>query len=180
MYKICAAFAFSVVTLSACSGGGKDTTGETAADKREAASGFNALDACATLPKAKVEAISGLKIESEKLSAVTPPTDTTPGFSTCTYNLSQGGTIGFYARQTPGSGNTPELITLTRKALIDGMGATVTDISGIGSSAFTAQPMDQLHVFFGNDKYIYFMSNGVKAEKPMLEAERALAVAVVG
>lgn len=179
MYKICAAFALSAITLSGCGSGGKEATDEARTENQKSASGFDALDACATLPKARVASISGLKIESAKLSAVTPPTGSAPGFSTCTYSVAGGGTIGFYARQTPG-GNTPELVALTRKALIDGMGATVSDISGIGTTAFTGQPMDQLHVFFGGDKYIYFMSNGVKTGKPMLDVERVLAAEVIG
>lgn len=170
----------AMFVLSACGGGAPKADGPAASATTTASSNFNALDACATLPKEKVATITGRAIASAKLSAVTPATDSTPGFSTCTYVFAGGGTIGFYARQTPGDGNTPDLIAMTRKALVDGMGAKVSDTTGLGTTAFTAQPMDQLHVFFGSDKYIYFMANDVPAGKPILDAERELAAAVIG
>lgn len=160
--------------LSACGAG---------VSKREGAStapaGFNATDACAILSKEKVAAITGLQVDKSTLSAATQPTASTPGFSACTYSFVAGGTLGFYARRSP-EPDTPETIAQTRKAVTDGMGAKTADVAGIGTSAFSARPMDQLHVFFGGDKYIYFVTDRAPINKPVMDVERALAVTVIG
>ncbi len=163
----------SLFALSAC--GGAPEKGAPVAG----ASSFKATDACAILSKEKVAAATGLKVEEAKLSSVTPATASTPGFSACTYVFAEGGTLGFYARQSP-EADTSETVAQTRKALTEGMGAKIADVAGIGTSAFSAQPMDQFHVFFGGDKYIYFMIDRAPITKPFLEVERTLANAVIG
>ncbi|MDG2533855.1 hypothetical protein P6144_09380 [Sphingomonas sp. HITSZ_GF] len=144
-----------------------------------AGNSFKATDACAVLPKEKVAELTGLKVEKAILSSATEATATTPGFSACTYSFAEGGTLGFYARQSP-QPDTPDTVAMTRKAVTDGMGAKTVDVGGLGTSAFSAQPMDQLHVFFGGDKYIYFMVDRAPIAKPIPEVERTLASAVIG
>ncbi len=169
----------SGLVLTGCgSGAPRDGTGA-AATGVSSATGFDATDACKILPREKVGAITGLKVEKSTLSSVNQPTATSPAFSACTYSFAAGGTLGFFARRSPES-DTPETVAQTRKALIDGMGAKTADVAGIGTTAFSARPMDQLHVFFGDDKYIYFMIDRAPIAKPVPLVERALAHAVIG
>jgi len=141
---------------------------------------FDATDACALLPKEKVAAITGTKVDSATLSRVTPGTAETASFSNCTYSFAGGGTLDFFARQSPVDDNTPEAIQRTKQGLIENMGAKLTDVPGLGAAAFSAEQMHQLHVFIGGNRYIYFMSPAPPAGKPIGEAERALARAVIG
>jgi len=171
MSKPLATLMLSALALAACGSGTPGHAGS--------ATAFDAADACKLLPKEKVAAITGLAVEKSTLSAATQPTATSPGFSACTYSFVAGGTLGFFARRSP-EADTPETIAQTRKAVIDGMGAKTADVTGIGTSAFSAQPMDQLHVFFGGDKYIYFMTDRAPIAKPIPAVERALAQAVIG
>ncbi len=167
------------LALAGCgSGTSSDGTGA-AATGVSSATGFDATDACKILPREKVAAITGLAVEKSTLSAVNQPTATSPGFSACTYSFAAGGTLGFFARRSP-EADTPETIAQTRKAVIDGMGAKTADVAGIGTMAFSARPMDQLHIFFGGDKYIYFMIDRAPIAKPVPLVERALAHAVIG
>jgi len=170
-----------ILFLSALSACGSETSGAAGATAASGGAGprFEATNACAILSEEKVAAATGLKVAGSTLSSVTQPTATLPGFSACTYRFAQGGTLGFYARRSPAP-DTPETIAQIRKAVIDGMGAKTADVTGLGTSAFSAQPMEQLHVFFGEDKYVYFMIDRAPLSKPALDAERALAASVIG
>lgn len=173
----------SAALLSAC-GGQPAAPGNEAAPAGEAApaaaSGFNAEDACALLPKEKVAEIAGVQVDDAALSRVTQGTAETAGFSQCTYNFAGGGTIDFFARRSPVDDNSPEAIQRTKQGLVENIGAKVSDIPGLGIAAFSAEPMSQLHVFFGGSRYIYFMSMTPPKGKPVLEVEEALAKAVIG
>lgn len=175
----------ATLMLAGC-GGTPATTGDNASAPKATpptsttASSFNATDACALLPKEKVAAITGAKVESATLSRVTPGTAETASFSNCTYSFAGGGTLDFFARQSPVNDNTPEAIQRTKQGLIENMGAKLTDVPGLGTAAFSDDQMHQLHVFIGGNRYIYFMSPAPPAGKPIGEAELALARAVIG
>lgn len=168
-------FAAATLTLSAC-GGAPSTSGNSTAPTKAAAAGFNATDACALLPKEKVGAITGLKVDSATLSRVTPGTAETAGFSQCSYGFAGGGSVEFFARQSPVDDNTPEAIQQTRQ----NVGPDPRDVPGLGTAAFSVETMHQLHVFFAGNRYIYFMSMRAPAGKPVADIELALARAVVG
>jgi hypothetical protein len=165
----------SAFALSACGGGATGGTKATASNDS-----FNPTDACAILPKEKVAAAVGMPVTSANLSAVTQPTEAMAGFSTCTYTFSDGTMLGFFTRKSPEYDGTPEGMARTRKAVTDGMGTQTADVAGLGTSAFSAEMMHQLHVFFGGDKYIYFMADKLPGGKPILDAEKTLAKAVIG
>ncbi|MDG2535603.1 hypothetical protein P6144_18220 [Sphingomonas sp. HITSZ_GF] len=179
-------FTATALLLSGCggapAGGGNAAAPEAtpAASTAAAASDFDATNACAILPADKVTAVTGLKVDSANLGTVVEPGEGTAGFSTCNYSFAGGGTLAFFARQSPVDDNTPEAIARTRKELTDNMGATIVDVPGLGTAAFSAEQMHQLHVFFAGNRYIYFMSPAPPAGKPIGEAELALAKAVIG
>lgn len=172
----------ATLILAGCGGAPSGTgDGNTATPAKPTTPGaFNAADACATLPKEKVAAITGLKVENAALSRVSPATGTTAGFSTCTYSFAGGGSLDLFARQSPVDDNTPTAIQQTRQSMIDNMGAKPVDVPGLGVAAFSVEQMHQLHVFIGGNKYIYFMSMSPPAGKPIAEIELALAEALAG
>ncbi len=141
---------------------------------------FDATNACAILPKEKVAEIAGTKVESATLGTVVQPGEGTAGFSTCNYSFAGGGTLAFFARQSPIDDNTPEAVARTKKELADAMGAKIVDVPGLGTAAFSTEQMHQLHVFFAGNRYLYFMSPTPPAGKPIAEVELALAKAVIG
>lgn len=163
--------------LTACGGTPTAEDGNaTAPAATPATSTFNATDACALLPKEKVAAIAGLAVESATLSRVTPGTAETAGFSQCSYSFAGGGSLDFFARQSPFDDNTPAAIQQTRQSV----GANPKDIPGLGTAAFSVEAMHQLHVFVAGNRYIYFMSMNPPAGKPIAALELALAKAVIG
>jgi hypothetical protein len=170
----------SALLLASCNGQqpGNGTTASPAAASTTA--GFNAADACATLPKEKVAALTGLQVSEATLSRVTPATSDSAAFSQCSYSFAGGGTLDFFARQSPIDDNTPEAIQRTRQGMTDNMGAKTSDVAGLGEAAFAVDQMHQLHIFFAGNRYIYFMTASPPAGKPVLELEKALARAVIG
>lgn len=173
----------AMLALAGCGGGGGgNATSEVKAAPGAASaggSGYVGTDACATLPKEKVAAVAGVAVTGAELRAVTEPTATTAGFSTCSYSFADGGTLDFFTRQAPTEDNTPDAIQQSRQSLIDNMGAKVTDVPGLGTAAFEADKMQQLHVFFGGNRYFFFMTPKPPKARPIAEVERALAAEVL-
>ncbi|MBO9714866.1 hypothetical protein [Sphingomonas sp.] len=168
--------------LSGCASepGASGANGTAANAAAEAESGFKAEDACAMLPKEKVAEVVGLKVTSAKLDRVTKLTQDSAGFSTCTYEFAGGGSLDFFARQSPVNDNTLTAIENTKQGLVANMGAKITELPDLGNGSFSAEPGAQLHVFRGGNRYFYFMSIIPPAGKPMLELEKQLADAVPG
>lgn len=168
--------------LTACGGApaAGDGNAATPPSSTMAATSFDATNACAILPGEKVAEIVGAAVESATLGTVVQPGAGTAGFSTCNYSFAGGGTLAFFARQSPVDDNTPEAIARTKKELADAMGAQIVDVPGLGTAAFSAEQMHQLHVFFAGNRYIYFMSPVPPAAKPIGDVERALAKVVTG
>jgi hypothetical protein len=143
-------------------------------------SAFDATNACAILPKEKVAEIAGASVERATLGTVVQPGEGTAGFSTCNYSFAGGGTLAFFARQSPVDDNTPDAVARTKRELADTMGAVIVEVPDLGTTAFSTEQMHQLHVFFAGNRYIYFMSPTPPAGKPIGEVERALSRAVIG
>jgi len=176
-------FTATTLMLAGCGGapsGSGNATAPATSKSATASSAFNATDACATLPKEKVAAVTGLKVESATLSAVVEPREGTAGFSTCTYNFADRGSVAFFARQSPTDDNTPEAVARSKQELITAMDLKIVDVPGLGTAAFSSEQMHQLHVFFDGNKYIYFMTPTPPTGKPIAEIETALAKAVIG
>jgi hypothetical protein len=171
----------TTLMLASCGGApAGNTTAPTVTLRSDKRPAFNAEDACALLPREQVAKVTGLKVESATLSRVTPATADTAGFSNCTYAFTGGGSLDFFARQSPVDDNTPEAIQRTKQGLIDNLGAKPVDVPNLGTAAFSVAQMHQLHVFIGTNRYIYFMSPAPPAGKPIGELETALAKAVTG
>lgn len=168
------------LALASCGSGAPTGNAAAPAETQAASGGFNALDACATLPREKVAEIAGAKVESATLSRVTPGTAGTAAFSQCSYAFAGGATLDFFARQSPVDDNTPDAIQRTKQGMIDNLGAKPVDIAGLGTAAFSVEQMHQLHVFWNGNRYLYFMSMNPPAGRPVAEVERALAKAVTG
>ncbi|MEP9358202.1 hypothetical protein [Sphingomonas sp. KR3-1] len=169
----------AALLLAGCGGapaGGNGSTATAPGATGAIASAFDAANACAILPKEKVAQVTGLAVTDAALSRVNPATAGTASFSQCTYSLAGGGSIDFFARQSPIDDNTPDAIQRTRQSV----GANPVDVPGLGTAAFSVEAMHQLHVFIGGDKYIYFMSMHPPAGKPIGAVEQALARAVIG
>jgi hypothetical protein len=173
--------AATTLMLAGCGGAPSSSGNKTATPATvTTSSGFNATDACATLPKEKVAAVTGLTVESATLSAVVEPREGTAGFSTCTYNFADRGSVAFFARQSPTDDNTPEAVARSKQELVTAMDLKIVDVPGLGTAAFSSEQMHQLHVFFDGNKYIYFMTPTPPTGKPIGEIEMALAKAVIG
>jgi hypothetical protein len=170
----------TILMLAGCGGAPSGSgNGAAPAAPATATSGFDAANACAVLPKDKVAEVAGLKVDTAALGPTVKQGETTAGFSTCNYSFAGGGTLTFFARQSPVDDNTPEAIARTKSTIADG-GAKVIDVPDLGAAAFSAEQMHQLHVFIGANRYIYFMSMSPPAGKPIGEIELALARAVTG
>jgi hypothetical protein len=121
------------------------------------------LDACEVLPKGEVETVIGEAVKSADLSRVTEGTESTAAFSQCTYKTASGRTIEFFARRSPVPDNTPDAIQKSRETM-KGFGK-LEDISGVGKNAFwVGGSINQLHVFEGENIYLYLTMRGSKAE----------------
>jgi hypothetical protein len=114
------------------------------------------------MPQAEVEKILGSTVKSAELSRVTEGTATTAAFSTCTYKLENNQQIEFFARRSPVPDNTLE----AWQKLYDTMKSfgALTDVAEVGDKAFWAGKMKQLHVFAGENIYIYISANNFKTE----------------
>jgi len=141
------------------------TTASTTENKTQAPKPAQAkrLDACETLAKGEVERVIGETVKSADLSRVTEGTDSTAAFSQCTYKTASGRTIEFFARRSPVPDNTPDAIQKSRETM-KGF-SKLEDVSGVGKTAFwVGGPINQLHVFEGENIYLYLAMRGLKAE----------------
>jgi hypothetical protein len=139
---------------------------ETAAEsKAPTASVSKKLDACEVLPKADVEKVIGEMVKSANLSRVTEGTEATAAFSQCTYTTDSGNSVEFFARRSPINDNTPEAIQKAKDTMKDFAKKGLEDLTGLGKTAYwVGSPINQLHVFAGENIYVYFTMRGIKTE----------------
>lgn len=126
--------------------------GNSAAPKVVASGQWNAEDACALLDKATVGAALGTKIVKVELGPTAKMTDQSAGMSTCFYDLEDGQRLAFLARQSPMADNTPAAMKKARDEVVAMLGP-VTEVTGVGKSAFWIPSLRQLVVFLGEDRY---------------------------
>ena len=123
------------------------------------------LDACEALPKAEVEKVIGETVKSANLSRVTEGTESTAAFSQCTYTTDSGNSVEFFARRSPVADNTSEAIQKSREMMKVTLKKNLEDITGLGKSAYwIGSPTNQLHVFAGENIYVYLTMRGAKIE----------------
>jgi hypothetical protein len=122
----------------------------------------NLLNACLILPKEEVERILGQAVESANLSRAAEGTATVAALSQCTYQTTGGQTIEFFARRSPTADNTPEEIEEVRETMKRVTLKEVEEISGVGSTAFWVPLISQLHVFAGENIYLFFTMKNFK------------------
>lgn len=164
----------AILALPACGSSGDTSTSAAPAT-------FDVTNACAILPKEKVETATGRRLTGATLGEVVKATENTAGFSTCEYRFAGGGTLSFFARQSPFEDNTPEAIERTKQGILANMPVTLSNVDGLGTAAFRTEPMDQLHVFFGGNRYIIFSApNAPKTSRPIMEIQEQLARGLIG
>lgn len=122
------------------------TTGAVAAGR------WNAEDACGLLDRSTVAAALGTQIVKTEPGTSAKMTDQSAGMSTCYYELADGQRLAFLARQSPVPENTPEIMKKARDEVV-AMAGPVTEVSGVGKSAFWIPSLRQLVVFLGEDRY---------------------------
>ena len=130
--------------------GNAQATGEASASAPTGA--WNAADACALLDKSTVGAALGTKIVKAELGPTAQMTEQSAGISTCFYDLEDGQQVAFLARQSPVADNTPEAMKKARDE-VAAMAGPVTEVGGVGKSAFWIPSLRQLVVFLGEDRY---------------------------
>ncbi len=172
----------ALVALSGCSAPAtsNDTAASASTQAESKGTGFNAADACAILPGDKVSAAFGEVVSGAELGMVAPGTAETAAFSQCTYRFASGAMVTFFARQSPVPDNTTEAMQRTKDALVDNLGATIEPVPGLGKDAFWTDQMNQLHVFIGEDRYIFFTSMKPPAGSKPREAMMTLAKSLAG
>lgn len=143
-----------LLMLAACGGptapDAKDKTTKVASTSGK--TGWNPLDACATLGKDAASRISGSPVTSTELSPVVPGTDTSAAFSMCTFKLANGGQLMLLTRQAPFADATPESIEKSRTA--DGTLAPTADVPGLGKAALWSDTTKGLQVFIDDTRYL--------------------------
>lgn len=120
--------------------------------KIAASTAWNVEDACALLDTKTVGAALGTKIVKAQLGPTAKMTDQSAGMSTCFYELEDGQQVAFLARQSPMADNTPAAMKKARDEVVAMVGP-VTEVTGVGKSAFWIPSLRQLVVFLGDDRY---------------------------
>jgi len=142
-----------LLMLAAC--GGPSTPGtkdDAKAATSSAKTGWNPLDACATLGKDTASRISGSPVTSTALSPVVQGTDTSAAFSMCTFKLANGGQLMLLTREAPFADATPESIAKSRTA--DGTLPPAIDVPGLGKAALWSDTTKGLQVFIDDTRYL--------------------------
>ena len=176
---ICAALVFSCATQQATTENPKPSgaTPTSAYSSNIKSSSFDGkVDACAILPKADVEKIIGQAIASADLSRLTEGTIERAAFSQCDYRTAGGQTGQLFVRRSPTDDNSAEAIEKTRRMQKEMFGKEPADVSGVGSAAFWTEKPKQLHVFAGENIYLYVtmmnFKDGSEAQTKAVEIAR--------
>ena len=157
----------AVALLVACGGGG--TTGGGASSTGP--TGWNALDACATLGRDEVATLVGQPVAKTELSPGSPGDDVRAAFSTCTYDFPKG-QLMLLTREAPDADATAESIERSRTA--DGTLPPAIDVPGLGRAALWSRESKGLQVFLDDRRYVSINFNGL----PVGDDVQARAVAV--
>lgn len=140
-----------------------------------AKTGWNALDACATLGKDAASKVSRSPVTSTELSPVVPGTDTSAAFSMCTFKLANGGQLMLLTREAPFADATPESIEKSRTA--NGTLPPATDVPGLGKAALWSDTTKGLQVFIDDTRYLSI--NYMSLPGGVTGRDQAIAVAKV-
>lgn len=159
------AAAFGCLILAGCGGetpGGNSAQTSTATPVRTSGGAvmpadFKATDACAVYPKAVIEQVLGVKVESADLSLVHEPNGAEAGTSECSYVLSEG-RASVMTRWSPISDNSQGAIDTAKDAMNQTLkafgGGQVEDVPGVGKATFWIDKVDQLQSFIGEDRMV--------------------------
>jgi hypothetical protein len=173
--------------LAACGGNDRSATAE---GEREAAApaaapesgpapesgsaGFNHADACSFLNADKVAAVMEQAVSKAELRPGAAATDSSAGFSTCIYKLSDGTEVSLMTRWSPVAEVNAQTVKGQRDQQEKEYGLKTEDVSGVGDIAFWTPSSSQLNVFKGAQKYLIFTLMGTDKAKAR---ERAIALA---
>lgn len=124
----------------------------------------NLLNACLVLPKTEVEKILGQPVSSANLSRAVEATEKTAALSECTYQTANNQKIEFFARRSPVGDNTPEAVQQVRETMKKVTRKEVENVNDVGAAAFWVPAVNQLHVFVGDNVYLYFTMRDFKNE----------------
>jgi hypothetical protein len=175
------ALLLSGLALAACSGqtggngSGNGTAQQSGGSSASAEASWNAADACALLPKEVVEEAVGQPVTGTQLSRASAGTADTAAMSQCTYSFAGGKSLDFFARRSPVPDNNDAAMKQTRDSMTEAMGVAAEEVPNLGKNAFWVSRGNQLHVFIGEDRYIYFMAMNAPAGADLKAAELALA-----
>lgn len=141
--------------LVACSENkpGETTAASPADTAASSLAGWNAVDACATLDKAKVAAAAGSAVKTAELSGVTEANGGLAALSTCIYTLENGASIGVLTREAPSGSKLADALASAKGPEAQAMGMTFEDLPGVGKAALWNAKMDSLQVFYDDRRY---------------------------
>lgn len=159
--------------LAACSAGGAGSNaGGSGSDWQAVETG----DACALLPAEAVAETVGRPVERAEVRSAELGSERMATNSTCNYRFGAGKSIDFFARRSPAAENDDATMKQTRDAVASTGGGAVEDVAGLGKHAFWIERSRQLHVFIGEDRYIYFTAfrppDGVDIKQAMINLAR--------
>ena len=146
-------------SLTGCSGQSADGNSSTTKAGAAKSIGWNAADACSILDKAVVAAALKREVPSTQLGLVHEADGSAAATSECAYLGADGASVArLMTRWSPINDNTPDAIATARSAAAAAMkpfsSVPIEDISGLGTAAFLAPPINQLNVFIDNARMI--------------------------
>lgn len=127
-----------------------------------AASGWNPLDACATLGKPAAGKAMASEVTSAELGTVVPGTEGTAAFSMCTFKFADGATLMLLTREAPNADAIAAAITEARTA--GGTLPPATDVAGLGKAALWSDASKGLQVFLDDRRYVSINVTGVPGD----------------
>lgn len=174
--------------LAACGGNGGSASAEGESEREAAApaaapesgsevsgpGGFDYADSCSFLAADKVAAVMGQAVSKAELRPGAVATDSSAGFSTCIYKLSDGTEVSLMTRWSPVAEVNAGTVKGQRDQQEKEYGLKTEDVSGVGDIAFWTPSSSQLNVFKGAQKYLIFTLMGTDKAKAR---ERAIALA---
>jgi len=147
MPKALFALALTAV-LAGCGGAPSDNA--TAKAESRSASGWQIKDACATLSKATVEKVLGVKVEKAELSAVR---DVPDSYSQCAYTLSDKRMLVFGTGMANAGVTLADQIESERRQVASVTDKAAEPVGGVGKAALWAGDFMQIVAFTGDGRY---------------------------
>jgi len=170
------ALLLALAPLAGCGLPGSSTSGATQGK----------LDTCALLSNADVATAIGEAVKDGQPGLSNEGDANTATFSECRYPLASDPDgvrkVSVFVRRSPVNDNTPAAIDQVRQSMRDNFNAKLTNISGIGDTAFWAVYFSgrQLHVFKGANLYLFvtmpsiFPDNAATLAKAKALAQKTL------